>query len=225
MIPSNDEFVIIEKDECIETAGAAKKFGVIVADPPWSFNDKLKFDGKVKRSADSHYSTLNLASIRSLPVSELSAENALCALWVPSAFLKAGIDILEEWGFDYRQLWIWGKTSKKNPLNLAFGMGRLARNCHEPCLIGIKGKYTKELQNRSQRNLFMHPTMKHSQKPESLQTSLELMFPDWDKLELFARRQRAGWTCVGDQAPATSGEDIRDSMGNLLGYPLQGTRI
>jgi len=205
----------------------SQKFGVIVADPPWRFSDNLKYEKRdsVVRGVNLMYPTLNLAEIKRLPVSELAAENALCALWVPSAFLKAGIDVLEAWGFDYRQLWIWGKTSKKNPLNLAFGMGRLARNCHEPCLVGIKGKYTKHLQDRSQRNLFMHPTLRHSQKPESVQTSLGKMFPDWEKLELFARRDRSGWTCIGNEAPGTLDEDIRDSIGNLLGYPLQGNRV
>ena len=203
-----------------------KKFGIIVADPPWRFDDKLIYPkDKTKRGAAAMYPTLTLAEIQALPVNELADENALCALWVPSAFLKLGIDVLEGWGFNYKQLWIWGKRSKKNPLNLAFGMGRLARNCHEPCLVGIKGKYTKHLQNHSQRNLFMHPSLPHSQKPESLQDSLELMFPQWDKLEMFARRARPGWTCIGNESPTTPGEDIRDSVSDLLGYPYYSTRL
>lgn len=214
-------------DDELIFGGQPQKFGVIVADPPWRFSDNLKYEKRdsVVRGVNLMYPTLNLAEIKALPIAELAAENSLCALWVPSAFLKAGIDVLEAWGFEYKQLWIWGKTSKKNPLHLAFGMGRLARNCHEPCLVGIKGKYTKHLKDRSQRNLFMHPSLKHSQKPESVQTSLEKMFPDWDKLELFARRDRMGWTCVGNEAPGTLDEDIRDSIGNLLGYPIHGTRI
>lgn len=220
MIEANENFEIVEGKE-----QDPKKFGVIVADPPWSFSDKLKYSGNVKRAADCYYPTLNLAEIKRLPVSELADENCILALWVPSAFLQAGLDIMSAWGFEYKQLWIWGKTSKKNPLNLAFGMGRLARNCHEPLLVGVKGKYTKFLQDRSQRNLFMHPTMKHSQKPESIQTSLDKMFPEWEKLEIFARRDRAGWTCIGNEAPGTLGEDVRDSIGNLLGYSLQGNRV
>jgi N6-adenosine-specific RNA methylase IME4 len=219
MLVPDDEFIIEESPP--------KKYGIIVADPPWRFSDNLKYEKRdsTVRGVNLMYPTLNLTEIKKLPVGELAAENALCALWVPSAFLKAGLDVLEAWGFEYKQLWIWGKTSKKNPLNLAFGMGRLARNCHEPCLIGIKGKYTPFLEDRSQRNMFMHPSLKHSQKPESIQTSLDKMFPNWDKLELFARRDRSGWTCVGNEAPGTPDEDIRDSIGNLLGYPLRGTRL
>jgi N6-adenosine-specific RNA methylase IME4 len=42
------------------------------------------------------------------------------------------------------------------------------------------------------------------------------MFPQWRKLELFARRHRPGWTCLGNESPMTNGEDIRESIGNLL---------
>lgn len=193
------------------------KFGVIVADPPWSFNDKLKYPkDSVRRSSDDIYPTLNLNSIKALPVNELAQDNAILALWVPSAMLHAGMDVMESWGFNYKQLWIWGKTSKKDPTRLAFGMGRLARNCHEPCLVGVKGKYTKFLQNHSQRNLFMHHSLPHSKKPESIQDSLEKMFPQWRKLELFARRHRQGWDCLGNESPMTYGEDIRKSIDNLV---------
>jgi N6-adenosine-specific RNA methylase IME4 len=196
-----------------------KKFGVIVADPPWKFNDKLKYDGKVIRGVDQMYPTLDISQIKKLPLGAVADDNCIMALWVPSAFLEAGLEVMNCWGFDYRQLWIWGKTSKNDPTKLAFGMGRLGRNCHEPCLIGVKGKYTKFLENHSQRNLLMHPPLKHSQKPEALQDSLELMFPQWNKLELFARRDRPGWTCVGNECPSTLDEDIRDSLARIVVDP------
>ena len=195
-----------------------KKFGLIVADPPWSFNDKLKYEKRDStiRGADMMYPTLSIPAIAGLPIGELAAENALLALWVPSSHLTNGLKVMEAWGFTYKQLWIWTKTQKSDRSKLAFGMGRLARNCHEPCLVGVRGKYTKELANRSQRNVFLHPTLAHSSKPEDLQNSLEIMFPERDGLEIFARRPRAGWTCIGNEAPETMGEDIRDSLQDLI---------
>ena len=191
-----------------------KKYGVIVADPPWKFSDKLTFknQGEVRRGADYKYPTLNLHEIKHLHVADLAADNSICALWVPAAFLKVGIDVLEAWGFEYKQLWTWVKTSKRDATKLSFGMGRLARNCHEPILVGTKGKYTKHLQNHSQRNVFLAPQASHSQKPETIQDALDLMFPNWNKLELFARRERQGWTCIGNESPYSMGYDIRDSI-------------
>ncbi len=98
---------------------------------------------------------------------------------------------------------------------LSFGLGRLLRNVHEICLIGTKGSVYKQLQNRSQRTVSFAPVTKHSQKPEILQDRLDLMFPDTaemklNRLEMFARRQRPGWICVGNEMPLS--EDIFDSI-------------
>jgi N6-adenosine-specific RNA methylase IME4 len=97
---------------------------------------------------------------------------------------------------------------------LAFGMGRLFRQTHEICLIGISSnKIYKQLNNKSQRSVFFAENLKHSAKPEHLQDSLEIMFPTAHKLELFARRIRPGWTCLGNEI--CNGEDIRVSLSKL----------
>jgi N6-adenosine-specific RNA methylase IME4 len=94
--------------------------------------------------------------------------------------------------------------------SLAFGMGRLFRQTHEICLIGTNsnGIY-KQLENKSQRSVCFAENLKHSAKPEDLQNSLEIMFPKAHKLELFARRARPDWTCLGNEI---DGDDIRDAI-------------
>lgn len=97
---------------------------------------------------------------------------------------------------------------------LAFGMGRLFRQTHEIALVGINNKKIyKLLKNKSQRSVGMAPNLKHSSKPDDVQNSLETMFPGTDKLELFARRHLAGWTCLGNEI--CNGEDIRVSLSKL----------
>lgn len=94
---------------------------------------------------------------------------------------------------------------------LAFGMGRLFRQTHEICLIGVNNsKIYKLLKNRSQRSVSIAENLKHSAKPDDLQKSLELMFPDTNKIELFSRRNLDGWVCLGDEV--CNGEDINDSI-------------
>lgn len=104
---------------------------------------------------------------------------------------------------------------------LGFGMGHLFRQSHEICLIGINntGIY-KKLANKSQRSISLAYNEEHSKKPEHLQDSLELMFPktgdeetDPQYLELFARRERKGWLCLGNEI---NGQDIRDEMRKLV---------
>jgi N6-adenosine-specific RNA methylase IME4 len=97
---------------------------------------------------------------------------------------------------------------------LAFGMGRLFRQTHEICLIGTSdNKIYKRLKNKSQRSVSLAPNLRHSSKPENLQDSLDEMFPSGNRLELFARRHRKDWVCLGNEI--CNGEDIRDSLAKL----------
>jgi N6-adenosine-specific RNA methylase IME4 len=97
---------------------------------------------------------------------------------------------------------------------LAFGMGRLFRQSHEICLIGINNnKIYGHLDNKSQRSVSFAENLKHSAKPEELQDSLDEMFPNGSRLELFARRIRPNWICLGNEV--CNGEDIRVSLAKL----------
>lgn len=226
----------------------AKLFNLVVADPPYSFSDKLR-QSNVKRGAASQYKTMTDKQILGMPVQDIVAKDALMALWVPSSKLQLGMDCLKAWGFVQKQTVIWckikneplkdlTKTIKKNIkpnkiislkdnfvyINdfdigqiLSFGMGRYTRNTHELVLIGAKGKITNKIKNKSQRSVFFWPVMKHSKKPEALQDMLEIMLPGKGikKLEIFARRERKNWVCIGNEVKATLNEDIYDSLNNL----------
>lgn len=114
-----------------------------------------------------------------------------------------------------KQLKSFAGALSDRPINLndtlSFGMGRLFRQTHEICLIGINNnKIYKKLSNKSQRSVSFAENLKHSAKPDNLQDSLDLMFPNENKIEIFARRHRSGWTCLGNEV--CDGEDIRDSI-------------
>ncbi len=198
------------------------KYDVIVADPPWHFNDGLeKMKTPVRRSAQSQYSTLSINEIQALNVPGLAnPTGCMLALWVPSSMLVMGLETMKRWGFTHKQTFIWVKMkkdfSKEKDINNAtrFGMGRLFRQAHEIALIGTSGKsiYPK-LKNNSQRSVSFDLNEGHSIKPGTLQDRLDLMFPDTEKLEIFARRTRSGWTCIGD---GVTGRDVRDSIGDLV---------
>jgi len=57
------------------------------------------------------------------------------------------------------------------------------------------------------------PMTRHSAKPEEVQDKLEQLYGhDVRRLELFARRKRDGWTCLGNEL---GGWDIRESLAIL----------
>ena len=192
------------------------KYSVIIADPAWGFNDALKsMKDNVKRSAQSQYVTMSLADIKAMPVSSVvEPSGTILALWVPSTMLPDGLDVMTAWGFTFKTTVCWVKQSANK--KLGFGMGRLFRGTHEIALIGTIGKVLKSLQNKSQRSAFLAQNEGHSCKPENLHVSLELMFPDAHKLELFSRRPREGWTCLGN---AIDGKDITCAVNELAITP------
>ena len=181
------------------------KFRVVVADPPWAFSDKLRMSD-VKRGAAANYRTLTVDDVAALPVADWCYKDALLALWVPSSLLSDGMRVMESWGFVQKQIYTWVKQTKSG--GVAFGMGRQFRGATEHALVGTRG--SPKPQSRSERNVDHWVGLPHSRKPEQLQNRLEKMYPDGPYLELFARRAREGWTCVGNQAPGYEGLDIRD---------------
>jgi len=197
---------------------AAKKFKVIVADPPWSFDDKLQsMKAKTKRSAVSQYKELSNNEIKNLDIrSVVDPSGCVLVLWVPSTLLDVGLDVAKSWGFKLKQTYVWVKIKKdaskeKNINNITrIGMGRLFRQAHEIALVCTSGKSVyKDLQDKSQRSVCLAQNKGHSIKPDVLQHSLDSMFPGVEKLEVFARRNFKGWTCIGD---AIDGLDIRDAI-------------
>jgi N6-adenosine-specific RNA methylase IME4 len=222
------------------------RYNVICIDCPWTFSDKLEMS-EVARGAESNYPVLNIEELKKLKINELAADDAIIVSWTPSSLLQEGLDLLKSWKFNQKQMIVWNKTvkepfksiknklknidlSNKNSIDqifdqfnyqeiMGFGMGRLWRNCHEVALVGTRGKIYKHLKNKSQRTVHFSVNEKHSKKPETIQDQLDLMFPDpsLKRIEVFARRIRPGWTCIGNEI--SSGEDIRDSIDKLL---LQG---
>lgn len=203
------------------------KYQVIICDAPWCFDDKLaRMKAPTKRSSVSQYAVMSVAEIAALDVASL-ADPAGCvlALWVPGSFVGTGLDVAHAWKFQLKQNYVWVKTKHRelkaheltDPANfLAFGLGRLFRQTHETALICTSGKsvYTS-MEDHSQRSVCFYPNQGHSQKPPQLHASLEAMFPSANRLEMFARCDVPGWTCVGNECPSTMGEDIVDSIKRL----------
>ena len=138
---------------------------------------------------------------------------------VKKLFYKAAKGVYEDLKNQVPKLEVFNKFKVNLGNVLGFGMGRLFRQTHEICLIGTNSnKIYQRLQNKSQRSVCFADNLKHSAKPEALQDSLDLMFPNanTNKIELFSRRQRKGWICIGNEAPGSVGEDIRDSLDKLI---------
>lgn len=167
-------------------------FGLIMADPPWSFNN-FAASGEAK-NAKAQYSCMDLAAIKALPVSALAADDALLWLWATNPMLREGIEVLDAWGFTFKTAGHWVKRTKHG--KLAFGTGYILRCAGEPFLIGTRGTPKT---TRSVRSVIEGPLREHSRKPDEAFVEAQRLMPDARRLELFSRQQRPGWDSWGNE--------------------------
>lgn len=188
----------LSASEDFRTQLKGKKFGTILADPPWQFQNRT---GKVapehKRLA--RYGTLDLQQIKDLPVASAAADTAHLYLWVPNALLPDGIAVLEAWGFKYKSNIVWHKIRKDGGSD-GRGVGFYFRNVTEVILFGVRGKNARTLKpGRTQVNYLCSRKREHSRKPDEQYSIIESCSPG-PYLEMFARGERKKWMSWGNQA-------------------------
>jgi N6-adenosine-specific RNA methylase IME4 len=177
---------------------AARRFGTILADPPWQFTNRT---GKVapEHRRLSRYKTLSLEEIASLPVGAIAEPRSHLYLWVPNALLPEGLAVMSAWGFTYKSNIVWHKVRKDGGSD-GRGVGFYFRNVTELILFGVRGRNVRTLEaGRRQVNLVAARKREHSRKPDELYPIVEGCSPG-PYLELFARGLRANWTVWGNQA-------------------------
>ena len=184
-------------DDLLSNLGT-RKFQTILADPPWQFQNRTgKMAPEHKRL--SRYPTLSLDEICDLPVEAISGEPAHLYLWVPNALLPEGLKVMEHWGFKYKSNLIWYKVRKDGGPDRR-GVGFYFRNVTEVLLFGVRGKNARTLaRGRSQENIISSMKREHSRKPDEQYDIIENC-SFGDRLELFARGPREGWTVWGNQS-------------------------
>ncbi len=147
--------------------------------------------------ATKHYPTMDLASIKALPVNLISAENCMLFLWATFPNLKEALEVIENWGFKYKTLgFSWIKTNKNNGKPF-FGIGFYTKSNCEVCLLGVKGKPLKA--SNSVSSVIISPREQHSQKPSIVRDKIVELCGDLPRIELFARQRTDGWAAWGNE--------------------------
>lgn len=180
----------------------SEPFRLLCADPPWHFNDALPGD---TRGASKNYRCMSAYEVQRFPLPPLADDAVLC-LWRVASQQQSALDVVRAWGFVLKTEIVWLKKTSQG--NRWFGMGHTVRAEHEICLIA-KRRGARVL-NHSTRSTFQMDfeglsakVGRHSEKPEEFYRIIESLFPG-PYVELFARRQRPGWTCLGDEMEAAS---------------------
>lgn len=171
-----------------------KKYDIIYADPAWLYKcgkNHLAKKSMINGRDDIQYDSMTIDAMKKLPVNNISNDNCLLFMGVTSPFLKIGIDLLDNWGFEYSTIaFVWYKQ-KTNP-------GSYTLSETEICIVAKKGKIPQPRGSRNERQFLSELRTKHSKKPDEIRNRIERMFPKQRKLEMFARVKTDGWDVWGN---------------------------
>lgn len=189
--------------------------GLIMADPPWSY--EMRSEKGYAKAPEAQYATMPLADICALPVEALAAPDCLLWLWAVNPQLPQALDVLRAWGFTFKTAGTWLKRSTRG--KVSFGTGYILRSANEPFLIGTRG--SPRIASRSVRSALITydgrgrlmdddwpistitieaPARGHSRKPDEAYSACEALMPDAQRSDLFSREHRTGWRGWGLEA-------------------------
>jgi N6-adenosine-specific RNA methylase IME4 len=173
---------------------SCRKYGVIYADPPWSF--RTWSDKGTGRGAISHYDTMGHSALAALPVAEIAAQDSALLLWTTDPLLPSALELITAWGFTFKTVgFTWVKTNAKSE-GYFTGMGYWTRSNPEMCLLATRGRPVRVARNVPQ--LVVAPRREHSRKPDEVPERIKRLLPG-PYIELFARETRPGWDSWGNQ--------------------------
>ena len=184
-----DRAVIDFRDQFIRLRPAGG-FSLIMADPAW--RSEMRSEAGLKKSPEAHYQTMETAEICAMPVEILAAQDCLLWLWARGSQIQSAIAVVEAWGFALKTMGWWAKVTPKG--KQTFGTGYILRNAGEPYLIATRGAPRTR---KSVRDTIIGVRREHSRKPEEAYAAAETLMPDVQRLDLFSRTNRAGWSSWG----------------------------
>lgn len=186
-------------------------FNTILLDPPWPY-ERTTGQGV----ANTQYRLMTWDDLHALGplLHQVAAPNCAIFLWTcPPLFMETA-DTVRAWGFRYiTKAFCWVKTVKNGAI--WYGVGSYTASNTEDVWLLSNGTPERQARNVSQvvptHDGVIAPRGRHSQKPEAIQDRIERLCAG-PYLEIFARRRRPGWTCVGNEL---DGLDIRDSLARV----------
>ncbi len=210
---------------------------LVLADPPWEYNDrqlvrkdnpgkKPKFGTGAHRNYKMGTNQIDQICEVGKYLADVTTKDAYLCMWVTGVHLTSFERVMNAWGFVYRTpLFVWVKTTSAQDL-IASGPGHYTAQNAEYCMLGRRKNTKCWHTNKGQqvpKQVFMAHQPRdekrkivHSQKPANVHEALERwlvpQMGDYSKIELYARRERPGWICLGGDL---SNQDITYDLQDL----------
>ena len=190
-----------------------KKYGIIYTDPPWPQTKGNKRDCRPNQGKELDYQTCSLEEIKNIHEDAFkhADDKHNVFMWTIDKFLVDTERFMAELGYIPHARMIWDKCNGIAPaFTVRFSHEYLIWFYKKGHILlptkDMRGKYTTVLRE---------PATVHSKKPKIAYQMIDDMFPDSEKLELFARNSKAGWDSWGNQVNMF--KEIKP-LNHMIGY-------
>jgi N6-adenosine-specific RNA methylase IME4 len=112
-------------------------------------------------------------------------------MWVTSPLLEECFPIIKAWDFKYKTSFIWDKVGHN--------MGHYNSVRHEILLVCTRGSCTPDNIKLYDSVQSVEKTDKHSEKPQIFREIIDTLYPNGNRIELFARDKHEGWESYGNE--------------------------
>ena len=158
-------------------------------------------------AAAKEYSLIPDEQMLTLPIRSYLDKPGVLFLWATGPRLDFAAECIRAWDLHYRGVaFVWVKTRRSGvPIKAQGVRPSITKPLTEFVLAASTERRGRPLPLASEAivQTVFAPKGKHSEKPLEVQERIEIMYPGVKKLEIFARKERAGWTSVGLEADGT----------------------
>jgi len=170
-----------------------KKYKLIYADPPWTYENK-RLGRELNAGAAAHYDTMSLDELKALPIEQIKDKDCVIFLWCVVPQLPEAFELLKAWGFKYKTMLTWHKLPGNRT---QAGLGYWFRGYTEHILFGIRGDVRAF--KCQKHNIITQANLGHSKKPHAFRQLIEYATNNLKpRIELFARTKVHGWDVWGN---------------------------
>lgn len=174
-----------------------KKYSIILADPPWRQSKGGKKSKRPNSSGEElDYPVISLQEIEGhfLGVLQHTEPDSILFMWTIDKYLHEAESMAKSLGYKLHARMVWNKVTG---IPAAFTI----RYGHEYLLYLYRGKFLPVvLEERGKiHSVFTEQVKRHSQKPEIAYQIIERLYPDTQRLEMYARKKRNGWDVWGNE--------------------------
>ena len=186
-----------------------KKYNIIYADPPWKQSKGGLRKSRPNQTRKLDYETISLSEIHThmATARSYSFENHSLFLWSIDKYLNEAENMAKELGYRLHARLVWDKENGVAPAFtvrfsheylLWFYCGKF-----QPVARDMRGKYTTVIRERS---------VRHSQKPIEAYEMIEKLYPNSNRLEMYARARRDGWDSWGNELDKQNDLTVEDFL-------------